>query len=414
MKRLFPFLGAIVLSMAISSLIASPSMEEDSVQMGGGYANDIYYSFTEGEVASVDRTNWDIAFYTLTWSAGIMTNDGNGVELRVYPNTDTAGWDAIDTTGLSEWPVLYNSTENWEDGSFNRSATGHPDYGWGKYNTINHNVVGDSIYILTFAEGSPKKLWIEQKISTANIYEFRYANLDGTEEVSEVVDCSGYTDKNFLYYSLHTGEVIDREPVADSWDILFTKYITMLPGNVPYPVTGVLNNESVPANRYDEVGPDFDDWSAEPFDSTKVSIGYDWKYFDMSVFAYVVEDSIAFFISNRQKDVHKLVFSVFDYTIGNIVFSFSMVSTSGVYPEYAQGRVNVFPNPASDYVALQAPAGETIDFVRISDASGKVVFQSAREANTLRVNLPELPAGLYLVHLGTGDNQYIEKLLIRK
>ena len=51
-----------------------------------------------------------------------------------------------------------------------------------------------------------------------------YANLDGTDEVSETVVCSDYTDKNFLYYSLHTGEVIDREPAAASWDILFTKY----------------------------------------------------------------------------------------------------------------------------------------------------------------------------------------------
>ena len=37
---------------------------EDSVSMGASYANDIYYSFEIGEVASAPRANWDIAFYT--------------------------------------------------------------------------------------------------------------------------------------------------------------------------------------------------------------------------------------------------------------------------------------------------------------------------------------------------------------
>ena len=31
---------------------ASPQVEEDSISMGAGYANDIYYSFENGEVGS--------------------------------------------------------------------------------------------------------------------------------------------------------------------------------------------------------------------------------------------------------------------------------------------------------------------------------------------------------------------------
>ncbi len=42
----------------------------------------------------------------------------------------------IDTSGLSTWPVLYNSTDEWEEGAFNTHSYGSFDYGWGVYNII--------------------------------------------------------------------------------------------------------------------------------------------------------------------------------------------------------------------------------------------------------------------------------------
>lgn len=413
MKFLYQFVTAIVICALGFPFFAFGEMENDSVQMGAGYTNDIYYSMETGEVEAVNRTNWDIAFYTSTWSAGIIINEGNGVVLRLYPNADTSGWNSIDTTGLSTWPTMYNSSEMWEDGAFNRSALGHPDYGWGVYNTINHDVVGDSLYILTFVDGSAKKIWIERKIATQNIYMFKYADLDGSNEVSDTVNCTEYTAKNFLYYSLQTGEILDREPASDSWDLLFTKYIAMLEGNVPYPVTGVLQNEDVPANRYDEVAPDYNDWSAEPFDSTKVPIGYDWKYFDMGSFSYVVEDSIAFFVSNMKTDVYKLVFSAFDYTVGKFVFSKEMSSPAGIVKAEKVDQYRVFPNPAKDYVMLEVMSGINPDAVTVVDLTGRVVYKSTSVSELTRINLGSIPGGMYLVNLQAGNEVYVQKLLIQ-
>ncbi len=65
----------------LQMLICFFEAEEDSVFLGSGYVNDIYYSFENGEIHSVDRKNWDIGFYANILSAGIITNDGNGVEL---------------------------------------------------------------------------------------------------------------------------------------------------------------------------------------------------------------------------------------------------------------------------------------------------------------------------------------------
>ena len=416
MKRLYQFVTAIVVCTMGFSFIANGQMAADSVEMGAGYANDIYYSMENGEIASVDRSNWDIAFYSQTLSAGIIINEGKTLECTLYPNADTAGWDNVDTTGLSTWPVLYNSPEMWEEGAFNRHSLSDFDYGWGVYNPINHNVVGDSVYILTWADGSAKKLWIKRKISMQNIYEFAYADLDGSNLVTETINCNDYTDKNFVYYSMQTQEVLDREPAADSWDFVCTKYVTLYNGTTPYPVTGVLMNIDVPANRFDMVEPDFNDWSSEPFDSTKVSIGYDWKYFDMGAIppGYVVEDSIAFFVSDRNTNVYKLVFTAFDYMSGKFVFEKSLISPAGLGKKVKTKQLTVYPNPAADFVSLETAGGIIPDAITILDLSGRTMISTRGTSPVTRLDLSGIPGGMYLIRVTEGSEQYVHKLVIRR
>jgi hypothetical protein len=389
-------------------------MEDDSIAMGSGYSNEVYYSFENGEVASAPRNNWDIAFYTLTWSAGIMINDGNGVQLYLYPDSDTSGWNTVDTSGLSTWPILYNSIMDWEEGAFNRNQSGHPDYGWGVYNTITHNVVGDSIYILKLANGSFKKFQVIEKISILNDYYFKYANLDGTDEINEMVDCSGYEDKNFVYYSLTEEAILDREPVSESWDILFTKYMGELEGGIPYPVTGALNNLIIPANRFDQVGLDFEDYTAAPMDTARSPIGHDWKYFDMNTFSYVVEDSIAFFVMDHQKDVYKLVFSVFDYTMGKVVFTKTKVHTSAIGEIGSDQSFAVYPNPASEEVHISLDGSNSWEEISISDLNGKVIYsKNIRQQNTISIPARQFDPGFYLVTVKMNGLSAVQKLVIQ-
>lgn len=415
MRHFYRFTLIIAFLFGTLQMFATTLMEADSVEMGGGYANDIYYSFENGEVHAVERTNWEIGFYATAWSAGIITNGGKGVELKLYPSADTSAWETIDTTGLSTWPFLYNSIDDWEEGAFNRHSNGHPDYGWGVYNTITHDVVGDSIYIIKYAVGTEniyKKLWITKKVSIMNTYYFKYADLDGSNEIIEVLNCNDYTDKNFVYYSLENQEVLDREPNSDTWDILFTKFMGINNG-VPYPVTGVLNNLDIPANRFDDVAPDFEDYMLAPMDSTKSPIGYDWKTFDMNTFSYIVHDSIAFFIKNFQKDVYKLVFNVFDYTIGKIVFSISKVHTSNLAEIKTQSYFAMFPNPASDNVQIDL-TGIDFDELIIADLSGReIIKMQIGQQQNISVPIGQLNSGVYLVSLQSGTNKSIQKLVIQ-
>jgi len=101
----------------------------------------------------------------------------------------------IDTSGLYSWPILNNGDDDWENGAFNRNSLGHPDYGWGVYNEFTHDVVGDSIYVIKLVNGAYKKLWIVDKASSLNIYNFKYANIDGTNEQSIELENNNYNKK---------------------------------------------------------------------------------------------------------------------------------------------------------------------------------------------------------------------------
>ncbi len=414
MKQFYQFALVMIFTITTCFTNANVLLETDSVSMGFGYANDVYYSFENGEIQSVERTNWDIGFYTLTWSAGIIINDGNAVELKLYPLADTSGWETIDTTGLFTWPKLYNSTDDWEEGAFNRYATGHPDYGWGVYNTVNHNVVGDSLYILKTGDGLYKKLWIESKMSSNNIYHFRYANLDGSDEISMELNCNDYIDKNFVYYSVSEGAILDREPNSDTWDILFTKYNVILEEGSPYIVTGVLNNIDVSGNRFDMVGPDFSEWYSMPMDTMRESVGWDWKSFDFLT-GWMVYDSIAFFVMDINGNVNKLSFTGFEgMSSGKIIFEKSLDSPAIVSSISNNAEFLLYPNPASDFIQVDLPAEIDWEMLTISDLSGKVIYTHEVNLNgIITISTEKLNTGVYLVTTKSSKNISVQKLIIQ-
>jgi hypothetical protein len=390
----------------------------DSVVMGPGYANDIYYSFEDGIVASVPRMNWDIGFHTTLWTATIITNGASGVNLYTYPNSDTTGWAGVDTIGMAGWPVLYDSENSWEDGAFTRNATGHPDYGWGKYNPITHNVVGDSVYILKTIDGTYKKMWVQYKHSAANTYYIRLANLDGSDDHVLQLNINPYTSKNFVYYNLATETFLDRDPDTNTWDILFTKYMAIQPNGTPYPVVGVLNNFDVYANEFYPVAPNFTDYLSMPFDSTKSPIGWEWKTFDMGTFTWTVADSTAFFVHTRKNNVYKLVFTKFEgSTTGNIVFTKEPLTSSGIFESSQSAALNVYPNPVKSnfIVDFGKEINGKADYV-IYDNTGRQVYASSQmvSGNLLSVKLPEqaISTGLHLMKIITGEGVFTSKFMI--
>lgn len=392
----------------------------DSVVMGPQYANDIYYSLENGVVTTVSRNNWDIGFHTTVWSATIITNGGAGADLYTYPYADTSGWASVDTTGMAGWPMMYDDENEWENGAFSRNSAGHPDYGWGKYNPVTHDVVGDSLYILKTLDGTYKKIWILRKNSINNKYFIRYADLDGNNEKNIDLEFNPYRHKNFMYYDFALGSLVDREPDTASWDILFTRYMAIQPNGTPYGVIGVQNNFKVYANEFKGVGPDFTDWTNKPFDSTKSAIGWEWKSFDMNSFTWTVADSLAFFVKSRTHDIHKLVFTGFAGTASGRIFFEKYAVSPAVVSEMPSSGVpfRVFPNPVKDRLNILFNQ-EITGTVKVSlyDMTGRQVYQANREVVdhglSLMIPTASVQYGMHLLKVTTNQGNQSVKIFIQ-
>ena len=390
------------------------AQEVDSVYMGTNYENDVYYSLETGMMGMETAAEWDIAFSTGAFSSGILINDGNGALLKTYPNGDTADWSTLDTAGYSQWPEMYNHENDWAVSAFERHALGHPDYGWGVYDMTTHNVTGDSLYVLKLTDGSFKKVWIEQKVSTQNTYYFRYADLDGENEQQAEFEVNPYTSKNFVYYSLTNDDQIDREPLKDSWDLLFTRYISMINGETPYIVTGVLNNLNTPVAEYASVDPDFMDYQPADFDTAKSVIGYDWKEFDMGSFTYTVDDSLVYFVESHNGAVYKLRFTKFEgSSTGKVVFEKSLISTTDVEEFVAQeSPFKAFPNPATDRLTIQSPYDGEVQFI-LHDITGRVAESGHFSGREFRLDVSGQERGVYLLQLRYDNHSVTNKIAIK-
>jgi len=287
-----------------------------SIEMGPSYAEDVYYSMTDGVVKKVDRTNWDIAFHTDSWSSTIILNEGNDVKLFTYRKGDTTAWNNNFTEqDIAQQEPLYNADTSWTHGAFEQNSLGHPDYGWGIYNMQSHDVIGDSLFVIQLGDGSFKKLWIKRKNSTENNYVIKYADLDGTSEMEKNIDASAYTGKNFIYYSLQTDEVLDREPDSESWDILFTKYVGLVPsseGMTPYNLTGVLANIGIQSAEIRNTDPAIADYKNADFNTNIAEIGADWKSFDMETFSWSLENNVSYFVETSGGNIYKMVFTSYE------------------------------------------------------------------------------------------------------
>lgn len=320
MKKSCYLILAILVISGISSCKKDSTTElvtrSESLSLGAGYTNDIYYRLSDGLVTTVPRSNWDIGFSVSPREAAILTNGAAGVTLKAYPASWT--WNsAIDTTGYNNWTNLYNSDTTWTEGAFNMNETGYPNYGWGNYDIVTHNVSGVSLYIIKTRSGSLKKIWIEEKLSVDQQYVFRYSDLDGTNEKDVTLSLAG-KNNNFVYYSLDTDEEVDREPDNSEWDIVFTKYID---NSINYPVTGVLQNIGITAQSGTETDPSSKLMPIAGYLTDISTIGSDWKIIDMNTYQYSIDESRVFFVKDGENNIFRIRFTAFEGSAtGNLSF----------------------------------------------------------------------------------------------
>lgn len=399
--------GLLLLTMTLLSG-ALLAQEQKEVITGVGYADDVYYSLENGTAATVARDNWDIAFTTQVYSISILANNGAGVELYTYSLGDTADWSSLDTTGMT-WTPMYNSLETFDEGAFSAHALGHPDYGWGIYGGMGL-VTGDSLFVIKTVAGVYKKLAIIQKISSENIWDFKYANLDGSDEQSVLLNSGDYNSKSFVYYSIDSLKIVDREPATADWDLLFTKYWD---NTIPYNVTGVLSNEDhVLAQEVTEEGLDqatFVEYEDTAFTSVISIIGSDWKSFNMGTMSYEMDSTVVYFLKRygeTDSTYYKLYFTGFTgMSEGKYTFMQEKLSLVSYRNPGIIQMLQVYPNPASEYLNVVFDhTGNTA--IQIIDMTGRTVYSTLHHAGgftNMTLDINQLNPGLYFLKVNAGD-----------
>ena len=75
-------------------------------------------------------------------------------------------------------------------------------------------------------------------------------------------------------------------------------------------------------------------------------------------------------------------------------------------------RVNIFPNPATEYINVQI-MGEQQDFnAEVIDMYGRVIAGISMSGNYAQLNVNQLPSGNYLLKISTGSKSAYHKFLI--
>jgi hypothetical protein len=422
MKRALQIL---LLSIGLPSLLYAQAVAVQ-VEIGAGYANQAYYSLSNGEIGQVEKADWDIAFEASGFGSGIRINGANGVKLWRYPNADNSEFGtALDTTGLYMWPELTNSDTSWSYGAFNKTddINNDLDLGWGNYNTITHAVNGDSLFIIELPGNDFRQIDIIQLMG--GTFDFRIADLDGQNVIEEELVKSDYADKNFGFYSITNGQTIDLEPATnDAWDLLFTTYVVMLGPNMPYGVSGVLTNEGVEVARAEGVSDQasFNDWNSQNYNHWINQIGYDWKSFNNQTFQFELDEELVFFVKSKDNEVWKLYFTDFGGSSNGLYeFQKELLSTASIETENQKENIlSVYPNPSngSELTVLYDidPAFSNLTMT-ITDYTGKIAYQQEHNNqggfSELQFNGLALNKGSYILSVNYGAHVLRKKLIIQ-
>jgi len=80
--------------------------------------------------------------------------------------------------------------------------------------------------------------------------------------------------------------------------------------------------------------------------------------------------------------------------------------------DYSQMVINLYPNPATQYVVLDMNTGEEMDgMVVITDMMGRQCIQQKTEGSNIRIPLSDLPSGMYFLTYSDGKREVTRKFL---
>jgi hypothetical protein len=424
--------GMIVLILTGFTLFAY-SQDIVQVSIGANYANQVYYTLANDDMTVIGNNAWDLAFaQTESFEAGIHVNESITISfmgtspstlLFLAPGQDFN--DPIDPEMVGD--SLYNDELSWANGALNvpRNPEDFADFGWGFYNTDNHAIIGNRVFVIQLRDGSYRKFMIESLIS--GVYTLKYANLDGSSEKTVSIDKNDFAEKPLILFSFLEDKVLDNLP--EGYDLIFQRYSDLDPSNagvfVEYTVTGILAAPGVlsaQANNIDD--PEEVDHTIylDSLEQQIDIIGQDWKFFSFESGWNILED-VTFFV--KTNDNHLWQIYIYDFegsSSGTYTFAkwdHGILAGTGEIGSGIDG-MSLAPNPvpAGSGFSLVLETGEALPaHISIIHPHGQTVMSYEKSLqqglNGYRLNTSGLARGIYYVQVKTPIGQVSQPLVVK-
>jgi hypothetical protein len=122
--------------------------------------------------------------------------------------------------------------------------------------------------------------------------------------------------------------------------------------------------------------------------------GADSLTYPLKLFSMLPNDKID---RNPANDMAEITFTV-DLSVG--------------IDEINKTKTNIYPNPANEYIIIENPSNETIEW-EIFSIQNKSILHGTIDVNIHRIDISKLLPGIYMVSVSNGNTQvYIEKLIV--
>jgi HmuY protein len=412
-----------------SILLNAQSFQE--IATGAGYQKQSFVNLETGTEKQVSNTEWDIAFSVFgAQDAGIFINESAGSsmgqplpQLELYYTLSDDFTEVPDPVALTD-NRLHNSEITWQYGAFNevRNQNNPADFGWGEYSFMTNQVTGGLVYVIKLRDGQFRKIKIESLalVNGVQSYTFKYANLDGSNEVTKTVAKSPNTNQVLAYFSFATGNTVSVEPTT-GWDFVYCRYNTFIPDPATgeptlYNVTGLLSGLGVTVAEADGIDPTVSEIGVyvDSFQTQLDIVGSDWKSFSGT--AWSIDQDRVYFV-NDNDNLWKIYFVDFEgSSTGKAVFEkTNLGSVNSVNDANALGlKLNTYPNPTTDlvYVTLEVPTELAQNGqLMVTDMAGKTVVQrrvALREGlQVFELPTAQLANGTYQLSLIVGQATHI-------
>lgn len=285
-------------------------LQTATIDVGSDYALQAFYSLRTNSIVRIEPyTFWDLSFDCHPDSFGVYLNTA---QLMGVFKVNASSFETIpnDTTVFAnKWK--YDSPS----GIIDSTAIGF----WWQKRTTDSVLSKNVLYVTTLGvDANGKALGVKKFMllnSTPTNYKIRFANLDGTEDTTMVIEKN--SDYNVISLSMRTKSIQFSEPPKSTWDLHCTRYTQLFTiiEEFPYPVTGIFINKST-VKAYLDTVIDFrvlttNSIQTQKFTSRKDVIGYDWKTFDFTSAEFLVLPNKTYIIQSNNQTPYKLFFSDF-------------------------------------------------------------------------------------------------------